>query len=153
MNNSETELLKALTEALGPIRVVSLEDLEQDLDDVTAEDRNVHQWRKNSERLLEAWAPKAAEYGSQDLAEIGKHVFEIALGPDGNGHPASSELDYNAGVYFYLIGKLARWHAALQRGQMVSQDTIDDIITYGFMALHDLQSRQTQASAREENCE
>lgn len=89
-------------------------------------------WREKTEALISLCAPKVEEYGSQDLADIGWDLLEMS-NKDEN---ASEEDAYETGVYFYVRGKIARWANAIKQGRPVSQDTLDDIITYCILALH-----------------
>lgn len=89
-------------------------------------------WEKQAHAEVAPLLLKMTEYGGSgsavDLIEIGRKLSELgprlaALGAD----PADqSEL----GVYFYLVGKMARWHAALMEGRKVSDDTLHDIGVY-----------------------
>lgn len=77
-------------------------------------------------------AAKMREYGgggrARDLIEIGRDLYDIA-GRTG------TEQDYaEAGVYFYLRGKMSRWTAAMMEGRAVSDDTLYDIGVYVRMA-------------------
>ena len=38
------------------------------------------------------------------------------------------------GVFFYLIGKVARWQSAIERGERPSDDTLFDVGVYVRMA-------------------
>ncbi len=77
--------------------------------------------------------PKAVEYGATDLAEIGRQLE--ASGVDLSNRPGSVEAHWaELGVYFYVIGKLARWTDAVANGRAVSDDTLHDIGVYIRMA-------------------
>lgn len=72
--------------------------------------------------------PKAIEYGSRDLTEMG-HTLARVAGRE-IGDPEATEL----GIWFYALGKMARWTAAVQRGELVSVDTLTDLGVYTTMA-------------------
>src|SRR5699024_3150555 len=78
-------------------------------------------WMKQAEEHADMVTPKMAEYGSRDLVEIGRE-FSALAGEEG----LSDEAAYEVGVFFYLRGKVARWSAAVGRGDQVSKDTLDD---------------------------
>ena len=85
-------------------------------------------WAQVARQEVEAVVPKALEYGSTDLAEIGRQL-QKAMDPD-----LADRLDpgqvLELGIYFYVIGKVARWTDAIRRGESVSDDTIHDIAVY-----------------------
>ena len=85
-------------------------------------------WAGIAASEAEKVAPKAYEYGSRDLLDIGHDMARI-LGVDWDDRQAAE-----AGTYFYVRGKLARWTAALERGEDVSMDTLADIGVYVRMA-------------------
>lgn len=74
--------------------------------------------------------PKAIEYGSTDLREIGRTMRDC-LNYRGKHTDAT---DAELGVYFYLVGKIARWTDAIREGRKVSDDTLHDIGVYVRMA-------------------
>lgn len=88
-------------------------------------------WMKQAEEHADMVTPKMAEYGSRDLVEIGREFAALA-GREG----LDDTVAYEVGVLFYLRGKVARWSAAVGRGEQVSQDTLDDIVAYSMMVLH-----------------
>lgn len=73
-------------------------------------------------------APKAIEYGSTDLIDIGR-VMGTMMGRRWNEREMAE-----AGIMFYLEGKMARWRGALADGRAVSDDTLFDIGVYSRMA-------------------
>jgi hypothetical protein len=89
-------------------------------------------WLAMTDRQIAMTAPKVAEYGSRDLVDIGREVLSLA-GRDTD----DDRLAFEAGVFFYVRGKVARWAAAVHRGEPVSKDTLDDIIIYSTLVLHD----------------
>lgn len=87
-------------------------------------------WQATSQRLGEAATQKAKEYGSQDLAVLGRELRRMAGLP-----PAEPPVTAETGIFMYLLGKVARWSEANRGDYAVSTDTIEDIITYAMMAL------------------
>lgn len=83
-------------------------------------------WRDKSYGEMKACVPKAVEYGSTDLAVIGRTMGRL-MGRNGDlSHEEATEI----GIYFYLIGKLARWEDAIIHGRRVSDDTLHDASVY-----------------------
>ena len=72
--------------------------------------------------------PKAIEYGATDLEEIGRTLGQTI----GRDLPAAEAAEL--GVFFYLVGKMARWTDAIKTGRRVSDDTLHDIGVYVRMA-------------------
>jgi hypothetical protein len=87
-------------------------------------------WMEIARQEVERVGPKAVEYGSTDLVEIGRDLSHLAPMWEGKDDEAHAEL----GIYFYIIGKMARWRDAIQRGERVSDDTLHDIGVYVRMA-------------------
>lgn len=81
-------------------------------------------WRKMAEAEIDRTIPKAIEYGSDDLIVIGEHLAR-ATGRDLTAVEAAE-----LGIYFYIVGKLGRWTAAIREGRLVSDDTIFDLAVY-----------------------
>lgn len=94
-------------------------------------------WMKQAEEHADMVTPKMAEYGSRDLVEIGREFSALA-----GEENLSDEAAYEVGVLFYVRGKVARWSAAVGRGDQVSKDTLDDIVCYTMMVLHNRQEGQ-----------
>lgn len=87
-------------------------------------------WMENARQAIEQVSPKAAEYGSTDLAELGRDLAMI-IGREGTmSHEELTEL----GIYMYMLGKFSRWRDAIKDGRRVSLDTIYDIKVYATMA-------------------
>lgn len=82
-------------------------------------------WETRSKAEMDACIPKAVEYGSTDLAVIGR-----AQGRLMGRHNLNNEEATELGIFFYLIGKIARWEDALTHGRRVSDDTLHDIAVY-----------------------
>lgn len=94
-------------------------------------------WMGQAEEHADMVTPKMAEYGSRDLVEIGREFSALA-----GEENLSDEAAYEVGVLFYVRGKVARWSAAVGRGDQVSKDTLDDIVAYSMMVLHNRQEGQ-----------
>lgn len=97
-------------------------------------------WEQTAHDEVAQLMSKMVEYGglsrATDLTEIGRHLTEVGVseGPLlGNGAVQEGWLQ-ELGIYFYLVGKFARWSAAIQEGRPVSDDTLLDIGTYVRMA-------------------
>lgn len=88
----------------------------------------VQWWRHTADREIQLVVPKAIEYGSTDLVEIGRSLR--LSGIQGEQHETSDE---ELGIYFYMVGKMARWTDAIRHGRKVSDDTIFDIGIYARM--------------------
>jgi hypothetical protein len=82
-------------------------------------------WSDTSQAEMEACVPKAIEYGSTDLAVIGRTQGRL-MGRDNLTHEEATEL----GIFFYLMGKIARWEDAIINGRRVSDDTLHDVAVY-----------------------
>lgn len=109
----------------------------------TAEElRPEHSTKRSMEAELTEWwldlaraeaakvVPKAVEYGATDLLEIGRDMVAAGVAERGGGAAELCEL----GVYFYMVGKMARWRSAVAEGRAVGDDTLHDIGVYVRMA-------------------
>lgn len=91
----------------------------------------VQQARDEAARTI----PKAVEYGANDLLEIGRQLAQAGRMTQWlDGSAESNEILAELGVYFYLVGKMARWTSAVQEGRRISDDTLFDIRVYTGMA-------------------
>ena len=81
-------------------------------------------WWDQATREISATIPKVEEYGSTDLVEIGRTMATNM------GREVTDEEAAELGVYFYLIGKMARWTDAIRRKTRPSDDTLFDIGVY-----------------------
>lgn len=97
-------------------------------------------WEQTAHDEVAGLISKMVEYGglsrATDLTEIGRHLTEVGVseGPLlGSGAVQEGWLQ-ELGIYFYLVGKFARWSAAIQEGRPVSDDTLLDIGIYVRMA-------------------
>lgn len=92
---------------------------------------NFHRWWA---ALVDAEAPtiaaKAAEYGSNSLAQMG-HMFARA---QGRGVTEAEALEIGAFIYAY--GKLQRVGDAILHGKLPSVDTWKDLSIYASMAMY-----------------
>lgn len=102
-------------------------------------------WRAYSEREIQGVVPKAAEYGSGDLASIGRKLAVFK----GIQETISEERAIELGIYFYIEGKLARWFDALLTDRQVSQDTLHDLGIYTKMAIRNRQVGGWPGTAKE----
>lgn len=82
-------------------------------------------WVEQSRQEMDACVPKAAEYGSTDLAVVGR-----AMGRMMGRESLSDEDATEIGIFFYLQGKFARWEDAIMHGRKVSDDTLHDLAVY-----------------------
>lgn len=98
-----------------------------DIDRTTAALRDW--WLDVASVEVEKVAPKAVEYGSTDLVDIGKDLARLI-----KWDKISDEEAAELGIYFYMVGKMARWSDAIQRKARVSDDTLHDIGVYVRMA-------------------
>lgn len=99
-------------------------------------------WLAKADSEVRPMVEKMLEYGGSgralDLEEIGRGLVHSGiivapefLGPDGEPSPGHLQ---ELGIYFYLLGKFARWTAAVAEGRKVSDDTLLDIGVYVRMA-------------------
>lgn len=100
-------------------------------------------WMGVAANEIEPMLAKMEEYGGMgraiDLEEIGRGLVHSGVNiPD--TYPAAAfekgetALHQELGIYFYLLGKFARWTAAVAEGRAVSDDTLHDIGIYVRMA-------------------
>lgn len=81
-------------------------------------------WRTTSEREISDTVPKALEYGATDLIDIGSQLGRWMKRDLTDAEAAE------LGCIFYLVGKMARLTAAVDREEFASDDTIKDIGIY-----------------------
>ena len=76
--------------------------------------------------------PKAVEYGATDLADIG---FNLARAANRQvGEEEAAEL----GIYFYCLGKMARWTDAIKRGDRCGATVLmSTSYTLAYTGLHE----------------
>lgn len=89
-------------------------------------------WVETARKEIDDMTAKMVEYGgngrAEDLIQIGQ---TLALT---SGRKVDDEEATELGIYFYLIGKMARWTAAVVEGDRPSDDTLHDISVYTRMA-------------------
>lgn len=85
-------------------------------------------WRQCADDEIAKTVPKAVEYGSTDLIDIGRNVARLS------GRKVDDRQAAELGVFFYLEGKFARWRSAIMEDRDVSEDTLFDIGVYVRMA-------------------
>ena len=86
-------------------------------------------WMDRARTEIIAVVPKMQEYGSGDLVEVGRTLARVAGRKVGSAADAAE-----LGIFFYLVGKMARWADAVESGRRVSDDTLFDIGVYVRMA-------------------
>lgn len=96
-------------------------------------------WEQTANDEVAGLLGKMVEYGglsrATDLTEIGRHMVEAGVEiPIGISQEDVEGWLQELGVYFYLVGKMARWSAAIKEGRSVSDDTLLDIGIYVRMA-------------------
>lgn len=89
-------------------------------------------WLETAHKEITEMTAKMVEYGgngrAEDLIQIGR---TIALT---SGREVDDGEATELGIYFYLIGKMARWTAAVVEQDRPSDDTLHDISVYIRMA-------------------
>jgi hypothetical protein len=87
-------------------------------------------WVKEAEREATKLVPKAQEYGSYDLQFLGQFLADVI----GQDYETAEAME--AGIIFYLIGKIARLASSVKDGGQASDDTYRDIAIYAKMVLY-----------------
>ena len=89
-------------------------------------------WVKSAHDEIASMTAKMVEYGgggrAEDLLQIG-HTLATT-----QGRKVTDEEATELGIYFYLVGKMARWTAAVVDHDRPSDDTLHDISIYTRMA-------------------
>lgn len=85
-------------------------------------------WLSTAQADMAMVAPKAVEYGSVELEEMGAALARM-MGRSGLSRARRVEL----ACWFYAMGKMQRWTAAVTRGEFVSDDTLTDLGVYTLM--------------------
>lgn len=115
---------------------------EENLRRELAEDRVIRSgslqgwWRIVSAGDLAELLPKAKEYGSNSLRELGKKMYQLgeqAHSPNRADFPAEEEY-LELGCWVNLVQKVERWTDSVMRGERPSDDTLKDIVIYAQMA-------------------
>lgn len=91
-------------------------------------DELVDWWLETAAKDGQKTIPKAVEYGSGDLIEMGHRLARVA------GRTIDDAEAAEMGIWIYVTGKLDRWTTAVQQGVQVSDDTLLDIVVYAMMA-------------------
>lgn len=86
-------------------------------------------WNNTTQAEIEAMMPKVTEYGATDLMWVGRQMAEATGRPDIDNEEAAE-----LGIYWFILGKIARWHAAVTEGRRPSDDTLHDLGIYARMA-------------------
>lgn len=85
-------------------------------------------WLSTAQADMAMVAPKAVEYGSVELEEMGATLARM-MGRSDLSRARRVEL----ACWFYAMGKMQRWTAAVTRGEFVSDDTLTDLGVYTLM--------------------
>jgi hypothetical protein len=93
------------------------------------EDRLRDWWLKRSEDEVSLTVPKAAEYGSGSLTDMGHTLAKM------QGRVVNEGEAQELAIWFYVVSKVGRWTDAVMRGDRPSEDTIFDLGIYTRMAL------------------
>lgn len=124
----------------GKIVVPVVSHMRQFVDDGTQGSDLRNWWLSRAEREVDPMIAKAVEYGGNgralDLEEIGRGLVQsgVKVQRGEEGWTNSEAMYQELGIYFYLLGKFARWTAAVAEGRQVSDDTLLDIGVYVRMA-------------------
>ena len=86
-------------------------------------------WRKAADAEIDMVVDKAIEYGATDLRDLGRQIYEMSGRPQPDDATAAE-----AGIAFYVMGKMSRVAAAFREGRLPSSDTWLDIGVYSRMA-------------------
>lgn len=85
-------------------------------------------WTGKSREDSELVVSKYKEYGNTALVEVGQQLASIT------GREVSEAEAQELGIWFFMVGKMARWKTAILKGERVSEDTLNDLAVYAFMA-------------------
>ena len=85
-------------------------------------------WLSTAHADMAMVAPKAVEYGSVELEEMGAALARMMGRSD-----LSAARRVELACWFYAMGKMQRWTAAVTRGEFVSDDTLTDLGVYTLM--------------------
>lgn len=82
-------------------------------------------WADRSHQEMEGAIPKAIEYSSTDLVDLGRQIACLAGWAEfDDAHLAE------LGIAFYVAGKISRVMGAIRDGRLPSEDTWHDIAVY-----------------------
>lgn len=79
--------------------------------------------------MLDSVVAKAREYGTTELEQYGGTIRYVT------GLPENQNLNLMTACWAYACGKMARWTAAVHRGERPSDDTVRDVLVYALMTL------------------
>ena len=85
-------------------------------------------WLSTAQADMAMVVPKAVEYGSVELEEMGAALARMMGRSD-----LSAARRVELACWFYAMGKMQRWTAAVTRGEFVSDDTLTDLGVYTLM--------------------
>lgn len=86
-------------------------------------------WESQANKDAVLVSEKFKEYGTTALSDLGYQMAEL-MGWDRPSRQEAQEL----AVYYFMLGKMARWKNALLRGEGVSNDTLTDLACYAMIA-------------------
>lgn len=86
-------------------------------------------WVRQAYEEVDGAIAKAVEYGSRDLEQMGDTVSWVTQRDMSNAEKTEF------GIYWYALGKMARWSNAVERGVPVTEDTVADLGVYAKMVL------------------
>ena len=86
-------------------------------------------WTGLAREDAELVTKKYQEYGNTALLEVGQQLADV-MGRSDCTKAEAQEL----GIWFFMVGKMARWKTAILKGDRVSEDTLDDLAVYATMA-------------------
>lgn len=132
-------ILPTLANAGGVIAAMARQitaELRQDDDDESAQSALAAElerwWHDQAQVEIEQVVPKAIEYGgvgsAVDLVWMGQEIAGML------GRRVDDQEATELGIWVYILGKVARWKAAILEGRRVSDDTLHDISVYCRMA-------------------
>lgn len=93
-------------------------------------------WEDHARQEIDQALPKARQYGSNSLAQVGRTLARLRGNPD----PVTEAEALELGCLFYAVGKLERWVDAAIRGEECGEDTLQDLAVYAKMAMRIRQS-------------
>lgn len=87
-------------------------------------------WLDKAQDEIQGVVPKAVEYSSTDLVDLGRQIAGLA----GWGDECTDAHHAELGIAFYVAGKVGRIMGAIKEGRLPSDDTWHDIAVYTKMA-------------------
>ena len=90
-------------------------------------------WGEHAKATIARTAPKAVEYGSDDLDIMGAGLLKILPVPDEITGEERAEIGRYAACAFYALGKISRVISALKQGRLPGPDSEFDIEVYAVM--------------------